>query len=1239
MRSADPSLSAAERIDAACDRFEAELKAGGRPRIEDFLAAVPEADRKELQQALRAIQAELSGANKASPADKASKLTSQDKAAVANTLGPAADSVKPPAAIGRFTIRSVLGCGAFGKVYRAIDPQLGREVALKVPLETSVKTDAERAQFLKEARAAATINHPNICQIHEVGEHQGRPYIVMALVPGTSLADAIKGRKEPLPQKQVAIIIRKIAQALSAAHDKGIVHRDLKPANIMFDKERKDIIVMDFGLARGPRVADAGATQSGIVMGTPAYMSPEQARGARKEVGPAADVFSLGVIMYELLSGQRPFAGDAMQVMCQIVMDEPPPPSKHRAKLDRRLEAICQKAMAKDPKARYASMKELAAALDAYLRSPALASPSAETAKAEQQGVDTMADIFAALSAERKQARAEAAAAVEAAVARHRTPRWVLIVAGLFGLLVVGGLIALAGIVFFTRTDKVKVTLELTDVDLSDKTLSFFLDEEPISAEALAAPIELKPGEHVLVVKRGKEIVKRLLFTVSGGRNPGIKVKDITPSSAPSSSEEQKSSPEQPASDRDAAEWVLGLGGQIRIKKDGQERSVTAAKDLPQGMMELLEVDLKGVRKSELNDGLGKLAGLKSLRKLTLSDSSANEQGIGMLSNLPALKELTMHGVKVTDAAMKAIGRLDSLEALAMFGVGITDDGLANLKGLVNLRYLSIRHNKKVRRPGLAHLAPLRRLQSLDLGGVKIDDDSLAELKPLVRLKFLSLLGTPHLTGSGLVHLRELPELNELWIGDGSQEGKGACTDEGLRAVAELKQIHALTIGDMQSKRLSGAVVKSVAELTQLNRLGLGVPALTDDSLAALSGLDKLTALSINSEHVTDAGLKHLAPLWRLQELGLDGSAITGSGFKDLAFGQLRSLTMSDTPFKDENVVHLTKFQQLTHLDMTRTKITNKGLTTLRELKSLGAFEVDGAPVTNAGLLELKKALPECNIVPEPKPVVNDAERAAAVQVLKAGGKIGIRVGEKYIDVSDAAKFPAEPFVVTHVEVDGLKDGDAWLALVKKNFQDIEVISFVQTGATNAGMEHLRGLTKLRDVNCEANAIDDRGFAALADLKNLTAVWAHLTQLGDDGARVLAGLPELRYIRASFTRIDDDGLLALKKAPKLENLDMVGPDVTDAGLAHLRDYPALKSINLGASSKITDAGLAHLQKVKTLDGVSLDGLGITDAGLVHLAKCTQLKRISLVKTKVTPQGLADLRKALPGCEILPKADK
>ena len=193
MRSADPSLPAAERADAVCDEFEAAHRAGKAPRVEEYAARVPEAERAEVRAALAAIEAELSG------------------------------SAAVPLAVGRFEVRGELGAGAFGRVYRAWDPNLQREVAVKVPQPGALRTAADRDRFLKEARAAATISHPNVCPIHEVGEADGRPYIVMPLVPGHTLAAALKKRTEPLPEKQTAIIVRKLALALDAAHKKGVI--------------------------------------------------------------------------------------------------------------------------------------------------------------------------------------------------------------------------------------------------------------------------------------------------------------------------------------------------------------------------------------------------------------------------------------------------------------------------------------------------------------------------------------------------------------------------------------------------------------------------------------------------------------------------------------------------------------------------------------------------------------------------------------------------------------------------------------------------------------------------------------------------------------------------------------------------------------------------------------------------------------------------------------------------------
>jgi serine/threonine protein kinase len=268
--------------------------------------------------------------------------------------------------IGRFEVQAVLGQGAFGAVYRARDPQLDRLVAIKVPRAGVLKTAEDMHRFLREARAAATLNHPQVCPVFEVGETEGTPYIVMALVEGKTLADVLKSSKGT-SDRQAATAIRKVALALEEAHRKQIIHRDLKPGNIMINR-RGEPVVMDFGLARLSEPGDVQLTMSGVIMGTPAYMSPEQARGDGRVLGPSTDIYSLGVILYEMLAGRRPFEGTLTEVLASILHVEPELPSKYRSDIDLRLEAICMKAMAKKVEDRFPTMAAFATALGEYLR-------------------------------------------------------------------------------------------------------------------------------------------------------------------------------------------------------------------------------------------------------------------------------------------------------------------------------------------------------------------------------------------------------------------------------------------------------------------------------------------------------------------------------------------------------------------------------------------------------------------------------------------------------------------------------------------------------------------------------------------------------------------------------------------------------------------------------------------------------------------------------------------------------
>jgi WD40 repeat protein len=352
-----------------------------RPRLERDLACL-----RLLDQAWP-VQALARGAETPSLAERKSETRSKNV----------------PTTIGRFRIRRELGRGGYGIVFQAYDPQLGREVALKVPRAEFVLTSELRDRFLREARAAAVLDHPNLVAVYDAGEVGPVCYIASAYCPGTTLDDWLKARAEPVPCREAAALLATLAEAVHHAHAQGVVHRDLKPANILLqvaDRGQRDKQadasasgaisglqsvtpkITDFGLAKFHSV-EPGATalqfqtQSGAIVGTPRYMAPEQAVGSSQAVGPAADIHALGAILYEVLTGRPPFVAETvLDTLEQVRSQEALAPSRLRPKLPRDLETICLRCLQKEPARRYVSAGELAQDLRRFLAGePILARP------------------------------------------------------------------------------------------------------------------------------------------------------------------------------------------------------------------------------------------------------------------------------------------------------------------------------------------------------------------------------------------------------------------------------------------------------------------------------------------------------------------------------------------------------------------------------------------------------------------------------------------------------------------------------------------------------------------------------------------------------------------------------------------------------------------------------------------------------------------------------------------------
>jgi serine/threonine protein kinase len=409
-------LTMAIRIDEVCDRFEAAWQSGPAPRLEDYLGATEGPERDELLRQLLRVDLEFRHKNggvppieeylgrfpgyerlireevereaalpRKQPQPEAGRETVSFAGGV--TTMPAIHKPEAEGTIPGYEIHRQLGRGMMGIVYEAVQVKAGRPVALKVIRGGADAQPEELDRFRHEAESAASLQHPNIAQIFEVGEHNGLPFFSMELCRAGSLDHYLQAG--PLPAAEAAALVETLARAMHHAHKAVIIHRDLKPANIMLspadavDGAARTAVVPDegnrlplsslvpkvgdFGLAR--KLDTGGQTQPGAILGTPSYMAPEQALGRNKELGPACDIYALGAILYECLTGRPPFkAATVLDTVLQVISDEPVPPAQLNPRVPRDLETICLHCLRKDPGKRYASAAALADDLGAFQR-------------------------------------------------------------------------------------------------------------------------------------------------------------------------------------------------------------------------------------------------------------------------------------------------------------------------------------------------------------------------------------------------------------------------------------------------------------------------------------------------------------------------------------------------------------------------------------------------------------------------------------------------------------------------------------------------------------------------------------------------------------------------------------------------------------------------------------------------------------------------------------------------------
>jgi hypothetical protein len=681
--------------------------------------------------------------------------------------------------LGNYRILEVLGSGGMGIVFRAEDTQLERPVALKVMRPELASRPKARDRFLREARAAAGLEHENIVTIYHVGEEAGIPFIAMQWLRGHSLEERLV-RSAPLTALEVLRLGRQIARGLEAAHQRGLVHRDIKPSNIWLetpaparshnrpgcelltgpvaatDGEGARVKILDFGLVFA--LTDEGhLTESGAVVGTPSYMAPEQVD--HEAVSPRCDLFSLGVVLYRACTGRLPFEGSTpLAVLRAMAVESPRPIQELAPSVPDVLAGLIAQLLARNPADRPGSAQEVADRLAAI-----------------EQEVAGLADT------------AVRPPAVSLGIGRRGGRRGLLLaMAVLAVVLPLGWMYGGFVVRYATNKGELVVRVDSPDVEVSVTQNGAVVHERSTKREFILTAGKGEVEVHEKAT--GKKLATKQ-FTLTRGGKVTVTV------------ELARTQPGEPKSGdtiRQVAEWVLSVGGHVQVRANDQVQQVRHARNLPAGPFRLVRIELSQNKRVSDAD-LRQLGGLDNLLELTLKGTLVTDAGMIHLVGLGKLKVLTLSQTRVGDVGLQHLSALKTLEAIKLADTPVGNAGLKHLSRLSRLQHLDLRRTR-IDDAGLVHLRGLKHLQELNLHHTEIGDDGVRHLEGLSALIYLALSET-RVGDGGLSRLGGLGRLRRLNL------ARTEVSDAGLD---HLRKLTGLQVLDLTGTSVTAAAVANL---------------------------------------------------------------------------------------------------------------------------------------------------------------------------------------------------------------------------------------------------------------------------------------------------------------------------------------------------------------------------------------------------------------------------------------------